>query len=121
MLSDEWLSRYGLLENFNASVTHTRTGTWTTGVTAIALCTSCSRAKKAHNDLPKSRSGGNIYSISSSILTLTDIHSPQKLTIRSSHLRLDKKIQNSLTVLNTYPPFFQLQKHQRPHDCAFKI
>ena len=52
MLSDEWLSRYGLLENFNTSVTrmgtgtHTGTGTWTTGVTAIALCTSCSRAKK---------------------------------------------------------------------------
>ena len=58
MISDEWLSRYGLLENFNASVTRTRTrtgtrtgtgtgtGTWTTGVTAIALCTSCSRAKK---------------------------------------------------------------------------
>ena len=50
MLSDEWLSRYGLLENFNASVTRTRTGTgtgtWTTGVTAIALCTSCSRANK---------------------------------------------------------------------------
>ena len=60
MLSDEWLSRYGLLENFNASVTRTRTrtgtrtgtctgtgtGTWTTEVTAIALCTSCSRAKK---------------------------------------------------------------------------
>ena len=54
MLSDEWLSRYGLLENFNASVTctgtgtgtDTGTGTWTTGVTAIALCTSCSRAKK---------------------------------------------------------------------------
>ena len=54
MLSDEWLSRYGLLENFNASVTrtgtgtgtHTGTGKWTTGVTAIALCTSCSRAKK---------------------------------------------------------------------------
>ena len=55
MLSDEWLSRYGLLENFKASVTrtgtgtgtgtHTGTGTWTTGVTAIALCTSCSRAK----------------------------------------------------------------------------
>ena len=51
MLSDEWLSRYGLIENFNASVTRTgtrtRTGTetWTTGVTAIALCTSCSRAK----------------------------------------------------------------------------
>ena len=45
MLSNEWLSRYGLLENFNASVTRTRTGTWTTGVTAIALCTSCSRAK----------------------------------------------------------------------------
>ena len=50
MLSDEWLSRYGLLENFNASVTrtgtgtHTGTGTWTTGVTAIALCTLCSRA-----------------------------------------------------------------------------
>ena len=55
MLSNEWLSRYGLLENFNASVTRTRTGTrtgtgtgtWTTGVTAIALCTSCSRANKA--------------------------------------------------------------------------
>ena len=49
MLSDEWLSRYGLLENFNASVTRmgTGTGTWTTGVTAIALCTSCSRAKKS--------------------------------------------------------------------------
>ena len=52
MLSDEWLSRYGLLENFNASVTRTGTrtrtgtGTWTTGVTAIALCTSCSRANK---------------------------------------------------------------------------
>ena len=60
MLSDEWLSRYGLLENFNASVTRTRTrtrtrtgtgtgtgtGTWTTEVTAIALCTSCSRANK---------------------------------------------------------------------------
>ena len=49
MLSDEWLSRYGLLENFNASVTctgtRTRTGTGTTRVTAIALCTSCSRAK----------------------------------------------------------------------------
>ena len=47
MLSDEWLSKYGLPENFNASVTCTRTGTgtWTTGVTAIALCTSCSRAK----------------------------------------------------------------------------
>ena len=52
MLSDEWLSRYGLLENFNASVTRTRTrtgtGTWTTEVTAIALCTSCSRAKNNH-------------------------------------------------------------------------
>ena len=44
MLSDEWLSRYGLLENFNTSVTRTRTGTWMTGVTAILLCTSCSRA-----------------------------------------------------------------------------
>ena len=54
MLSDEWLSRYGLPENFNASVTRTGTrthmrtgtGTWTTGVTAIAPCTLCSRAKK---------------------------------------------------------------------------
>ena len=48
MLSDERLSRYGLLEYFNASVartgTRTETGTWTTGVTAIALCTLCSRA-----------------------------------------------------------------------------
>ena len=49
MLSDEWLSRYGLLENFNASVTRTGTGTWTTGVTAIALCTSCSRVKKVNS------------------------------------------------------------------------
>ena len=50
MLSDEWLSRYGLLENSNASVTRTRTGTgtWTTGVTAIALCTLCSRANKLY-------------------------------------------------------------------------
>ena len=64
MLSDEWLSRYGLLENFNASVTRTRTrtgtrtgtgtGTWTTGVTAIALCTLCSRAndKKTYVQRP---------------------------------------------------------------------
>ena len=58
MLSDEWLSRYGLLENLNASVTRTGTrtrtrtgtGTWKAGVTAIALCTSCSRAR---NDLIK--------------------------------------------------------------------
>ena len=56
MLSDECLSRYGLLENFNASVTRTRTGTrtgtgtWTTGVTAIALCTSCSRAKNCFSE-----------------------------------------------------------------------
>ena len=60
MLSDEWLSRYGLLENFNASVTRTRTrtgtrtgtgtGTWTTGVTAIALCTWCSRANNEKLD-----------------------------------------------------------------------
>ena len=56
MLSDEWLSRYGLLENFNASVTRTGTrtgtgtGTWTTGVTAIDLCTSCSRAKNRQGD-----------------------------------------------------------------------
>ena len=61
MLSDEWLSRYGLLENFNTSVTRTRTrtrtgtgtGTWTTEVTAIALCTSCSRAKNVYPCLPK--------------------------------------------------------------------
>ena len=47
LLRYEWLSRYGLLENCNASVMHTETGTGTgtTGVTAIALCTSCSRAK----------------------------------------------------------------------------
>ena len=71
MLSDEWLSRYGLLENFNASVTRTRTGTrtgtgmWTTGVTAIALCTSCSRAKNfnrkcdAHADVNADDRGDN--------------------------------------------------------------
>ena len=53
MLSDEWLSRYGLLENFNASVTRmltgtvTGTGTLTNGLTAIALCTSCSRPKNS--------------------------------------------------------------------------
>ena len=57
MLSDEWLSRYGLLENFNASVTRTRTGTgtWTTGVTAIALCTSCSRAKNQQSAYAKTK------------------------------------------------------------------
>ena len=43
MLSGEWLSRYGLLTRTGTG-THTGTGTWTTGVTAIALCTSCSRA-----------------------------------------------------------------------------
>ena len=56
-----WLSRYGLLENFNASVTRTRmrtgtrtgTGTWTTGVTAIALCTSSSRAKNDEKGLKR--------------------------------------------------------------------
>ena len=47
MLS-EWLSRYGLLESFNASVMHTGMGTWTTGVTAIALCTLCSHAKNRY-------------------------------------------------------------------------
>ena len=57
MLSNAWLSRYGLLGNFNASVTctgmRTGTGTWTTGVTAIALCTSCSPAKKGpHSESP---------------------------------------------------------------------
>ena len=71
MLSDEWLSRYGLLENFNTSVTRTRTGTrtgtgtgtgtWTTGVTAIALCTSCSRAK---NQSTFSRVGHVLWSLS---------------------------------------------------------
>ena len=70
MLSDEWLSRYGLLENFNASVTRTRTGTrtgtgtgtgtWTTGVTAIALCTSCSRAKKGHK-LAMQKTTGQLF------------------------------------------------------------
>ena len=63
------MSRYGLLENFNASVTrtvtgtgtgtHTGTGTWTTGVTAIALCTSCSRAKKGHGKVAKNRAHFN--------------------------------------------------------------
>ena len=68
MLSDEWLSRYGLLENFNASVTRTGTrtrtgtGTWTTGVTAIALCTSCSRAKDV-NYTPVSINAGGIIKI----------------------------------------------------------
>ena len=51
MLSDEWLSRYRLLENFNASVTRTGTGTWTTGMTAVALCTSCSRAKNEYTEI----------------------------------------------------------------------
>ena len=71
MLSDEWLSRYGLLENFNASVTRTRTGTrtgtgtgtgtWTTGVTAIALCTSCSRAKNDIAVIRKSKQGYVVF------------------------------------------------------------
>ena len=39
MLSDEWLSRYELLENLNIKPCRSVTGTWmrTTGVTAIAL------------------------------------------------------------------------------------
>ena len=67
MLSDEWLSRYGLLENFNASVTRTGTrtgtgtGTWTTGVTAIALCTSCSRAKNIIKCLDMNGPGPNVF------------------------------------------------------------
>ena len=78
MLSDEWLSRYGLLENFNVSVTrtgtgtgtHTGTGTWTTGVTAIALCTSCSRAKNTQARVmvlkhdTSSRRGLQVYQVS---------------------------------------------------------
>ena len=72
MLSDEWLSRYGLLENFNASVTRTRTrtrtgtgtgtgtGTWTTEVTAIALCTSCSRAKNVKFNICQEHVGNTL-------------------------------------------------------------
>ena len=78
MLSDEWLSRYRLLENFNASVTRTGTctrtgtGTWTTGVTAIALCTSCSRAKK-YDILHKSQSGfRKNHSCNTALLGLLD-------------------------------------------------
>ena len=64
MLSDEWLSRYGLLENFNASVTHTGTrtrtrtgtGTWTTGVTAIALSLRAVELKITP-DVPNNKSG----------------------------------------------------------------
>ena len=75
MLSDEWLSRYGLLENFNASVTRRRTGTgtWTTGVTAIALCTSCSRAKnksyfELHIIASPAHSSAVIYSVMAFLL-----------------------------------------------------
>ena len=37
MLSDEWLSRYELLENLKIKLCRSVTGTRTTGVTAIAL------------------------------------------------------------------------------------
>ena len=85
MLSDEWLSRYGLLENFNASVTRTRTrtrtrtgtgtgtGTWTTEVTAIALCTSCSRAKKLVSN--PACGGSNV------IFTVTCFHIKFSMTV----------------------------------------
>ena len=43
MLSDKWLPRYGLLEN---SVMGKGMGMHTTVVTTIALCNSCSQAKK---------------------------------------------------------------------------
>ena len=36
--------------------THTGTGTWTTGVTTIALCTSCSRAKNGNLSVSGDRS-----------------------------------------------------------------
>ena len=76
MLSDEWLSRYGLLQNFNASVTrtgtgtHTGTGTWTTGVTAIALCTACSRAKNEYVDFNISSHLGVSHNKVQSLLTV---------------------------------------------------
>ena len=43
---------------------HTGMGTWTTGVTAIALCTSCSRAKKVQvgNDQEMVQSERNSHS-----------------------------------------------------------
>ena len=55
-LSDEQLSRYGLLENYTASGSGTVTGmgTGTTGVTTIAFCTSSSRAKKQVFSWPSS-------------------------------------------------------------------
>ena len=82
MLSDEWLSRYGPLENFNASVTRTRTrtgtrtgtGTWTTGVTAIALCTSCSRAKNDEEDKIKNDDEDKIKNEDAQVLTTLSIN-----------------------------------------------
>ena len=44
-LSDEFFSRYGPLENYTASGTGMRIATGVSGVTTIALCTTCSRAK----------------------------------------------------------------------------
>ena len=83
MLSDEWFSRYGLLENFNASVTRTRTrtGTWTTGVTAIALCTSCSRAK---NMASSEYIHSCIVSVESNVFFLIQLYVPFKI-INSSY------------------------------------
>ena len=94
MLSDEWLSRYRLLENFNASVTRTGTrtrtrtrtgtGTWTTGVTAIALCTSCSRAKNESGLTQMIKMGKSILQIwVNDIPALAGTHFQQSFTFDS--------------------------------------
>ena len=88
MLSDEWLSRYGLLENFNASVTltgkrtGTGTGTWTTGVTAIALCTSCSRAK-------------NVYSVYVCLKCLCQVRNNTRVILKDTVVSVLSKVKNS--------------------------
>ena len=43
-LSGKWLSRYELMKNLHIKGDPRRTGTRTTLVTTIALCTLCSRA-----------------------------------------------------------------------------
>ena len=48
MLSDKWLSRYGLQENSLTGMERHRTGKCSTTVSTIALCTSCSQAKNAY-------------------------------------------------------------------------
>ena len=64
MLSDEWLSRYGLLENFNASVTRTRTGNGNGNVDDRGDCNSSMhfvQSSQKQNSNTKTAKTGNFH------------------------------------------------------------